>query len=153
MKPSEQILSGQDYLSNITVNATAKESFDKISRVGEWWSKSFKGKSQRPGDTFSVRFGETSVDFKIDEVIPDKKIVWEVTGCNLHWIENKTEWKGTKIAWEVSSENSKTKISMTHVGLVPGVECYNDCKIGWNFHIQESLFKLLTENKGLPDQG
>ncbi|MDE3057276.1 MAG: SRPBCC domain-containing protein [Bacteroidota bacterium] len=142
----------QDYQCAISANITAGEAFEKISQVAKWWSKSFKGKSQKPGDTFSVRFGETFVDFKIGEVIPDKKIVWEVTDCNLHWIENKTEWKNTKIVWEVLPENSKTNISMTHVGLVPGVECYNDCKIGWDGYIQKSLFDFLTENKGLPDK-
>jgi len=70
---SERISLGQDYHSNITANITAKEAFDKISRVPEWWTKNFKGKTQMPGDAFTVRFGETFVDFKIAEVIPDKK--------------------------------------------------------------------------------
>ena len=54
--------------------------------------------------------------------------------------------------WEVSTEKGATKISMAHVGLVPGIECYEDCKAGWDFYVGESLLKLLTENKGLPDR-
>ena len=42
---------------------------------------------------------------------------------------------------------------MTHVGLVPGIECYEDCEKGWDFYIKESLFKFLTEGKGLPGIG
>ncbi len=38
---------------------------------------------------------------------------------------------------------------MTHVGLVPEAECYNDCKAGWDKHVGESLLKLLTEGKGI----
>lgn len=146
-------MQNQNYHNSITVSVTSKEAFEKINNVSEWWSQSFKGKAQKTGDTFSVSFGDTFVDFKIDEVIPDKKIIWHVTDCNLHWIENKKEWKDTKIVWEVSSENGKTKIDMTHIGLVPEVECYNDCKKGWNFYVEKSLFKFVTENKGLPDQG
>jgi hypothetical protein len=42
---------------------------------------------------------------------------------------------------------------MTHIGLVPGVECYEDCKKGWNFYVGESLFRWMTEGKGLPGSG
>jgi len=38
-------------------------------------------------------------------------------------------------------------------GFGSGVECYGNCKIGWDFCVGESLLKLLTENKGLPTSG
>ncbi len=142
-----------DYYNRIKVSVPVKEAFKKITEVSKWWSQSFKGRSQKTGDTFSVSFGETFVDFRVGEVIPDKKIVWDVTDCNLHWIENKKEWKDTKIVWEVYPDKGKTKVGMTHVGLVPQAECFNDCKTGWNFYIEKSLFKLLTGSVGLPDQG
>ncbi len=146
-------MENKDYHNYVTAAVSAKEAFEKINNVSKWWTGSFNGKSQTPGDTFSVSFGETFVDFKIDEVVPDRKIVWKVTDCNLHWIEDKKEWKNTKIVWDISGDGKSTKIDMTHVGLIPEAECYNDCKKGWNFYVGESLFKLLTENKGLPDQG
>jgi len=40
---------------------------------------------------------------------------------------------------------------MTHIGLVPGIECYERCNEGWNHFIKESLFSLITEEKGLPE--
>ncbi len=48
------------------------------------------------------------------------------------------------------SENSTA--SLVLLGLVPGIECYDECKIGWDDYIQKSLFKFLAENKGLPDE-
>jgi hypothetical protein len=152
MEQQKPVVPSQDYHSSIRANVTAEEAFDKISRVGEWWTRSFKGKSKKIGDKFTVRFGDTFVDFKIDEVVPGKKVVWYVTNCNLHWIENKTEWKDTKVVWEVSSENGTTTVGMTHVGLTPNVECYNDCKVGWNGYIQKSLSSFMQNGKGLPDK-
>ncbi len=38
------------------------------------------------------------------------------------------------------------------MGLVPEIECYNDCVKGWNFYVNESLFKLMTEGKGIPER-
>lgn len=144
--------SASDYHRSIQADISPAEALSRISRVSDWWTKNFTGRSQNPGDTFTVRFGETFVDFKVKEVVPGKKVVWQVTDCNLHWINDKKEWKHTSIVWEVSPNNEATHVKMTHVGLVPGVECYANCEKGWDFCVGESLLKLLTENRGLPDQ-
>jgi Activator of Hsp90 ATPase homolog 1-like protein len=143
----------RDYQKSISVNVSAEEVFQKISEVNMWWSASFKGSAKKLNDVFSVNFGETYVNFKVVEVVPNKKLVWLVTDCNLHWINNKTEWKDTKIVFEIFPQNKKTKLTMIHVGLVPQAECYDTCEKGWDFYIEKSLHKLLNENKGLPDRG
>jgi len=140
----------KNYHSSITANISPKEAFAKIAQVNEWWAKSFKGKATSVGDTFTVQFGDTTVDFEITEAIPDKKIVWKVTDCYLSWLKDKTEWKNTSIVWEISSENNATKVDMTHVGLAPGIECYEACEKGWNGHINGSLYNLMTDGKGQP---
>jgi len=141
----------QDFNATISVESTPKEAFEKIAQVGDWWAKKFKGKALNAGDTFTVRFGETRVDFKITEAIPGKKIVWYVTDCYLHWLNNKTEWNDTKVVWEISEESNPTQIKMTHIGLTPDIECYEDCKVGWTGHVTRSLVNLLNENKGQPE--
>ena len=142
----------QDYSSTITAKVTPEQAFERISRVADWWTKGFTGAAQKVGDAFTVRFGETFVDFEVSEVVPGKKVVWQVTDCNLHWINDKKEWKDTSVVWEASSDNGVTRVKMTHVGLVPGAECYDNCKGGWDFCVGKSLSKLLNENRGLPDQ-
>ena len=103
-------------------------------------------------DIFTTHFGETFVTFKVVEVVPQKKIVWLVTDCYLHWLKDKTEWTNTKLSFEISTENDETKILFTHIGLAPEVECYNDCRKGWDQYIKDSLLKLITEGKGLPER-
>ena len=142
----------QNYSSTVTAKVTPEQAIDKISRVPEWWTKGFAGAAQKVGDAFTVRFGETFVNFKISEVVPGKKVVWQVTDCNLHFVNDKKEWKDTSVVWEASPSNGGTQVRMTHVGLVPGVECYGNCKEGWDFFVGESLSKLLNGNKGLPDR-
>ncbi len=142
----------QDYSSSITANISAADALDRINGISDWWTAGVQGKSRNVGDEFTVRFRETFVKFRVAELIPGKKAVWLVTDCNLHWISNKTEWTGTKVAWNLSANDGETQVTMTHVGLVPGIECYSNCEAGWNFYIQESLFKLLSESEGLPDR-
>ncbi|HEX2682090.1 MAG TPA: SRPBCC domain-containing protein [Candidatus Dormibacteraeota bacterium] len=141
----------QDYRASIMANITPSEAFDRISRVSEWWTAGVTGSTHEIHDTFTLRWGKTFVDIKIAEVIPDKRVVWDVTDCNLDWISDKKEWKDTRITWDVSRDNDATRITMMHVGLVPEAECYKDCETGWNFYVAESLLKLMTEGTGLPD--
>ena len=141
----------QDYTASIAVNATPQEVFKKINSVTKWWTEDLKGSSQQLNDEFTVRFGDVHVSKqKLVEVIPDKKVVWLVTGSKLNFIEDESEWTGTKISFELSNDDDKTQIHFTHIGLVPEVECYRDCTRGWDHYIKKSLFKLLTEGKGSP---
>ena len=142
----------QDYQSTISANISPKDAYDKIARVSEWWNKAATGHAQKVGDTFKVDFGQTWVEFKIVEAIPDKKIVWLVTDCHLHWLKDKTEWTDTKVVWEIETANGTTNVTMTHVGLTPAVECYGGCETGWNFYVGKSLLQLFTEDRGLADQ-
>ncbi|HSZ25449.1 MAG TPA: hypothetical protein VK766_07025 [Cytophagaceae bacterium] len=141
----------KNFSRTIIVNASTAEAMKRISQVNLWWAKDFKGKAQKLKDTFTVRFGETFVDFKISEVITNKKVVWKVMDCNLHWITNKKEWKGTEVIFETFEKGNNTQINFTHIGLVPGIECYNDCEVGWDGHLTNSLIKLINEGMGLPE--
>jgi len=139
-----------DYQCSITANVTPEEAFDAINDVPAWWAKNFKGSSQRLNDIFKVDFGQTNVSFRVSEFVPGKVITWEVIDCYLHWIKDKKEWNGTSVRYEISKDGEQTRITMTHIGLVPGAECYNDCNNGWNEHFGESLLKLLTGDLGYP---
>ena len=71
--------------------------------------------------------------------------------CYKHWLKDKKEWQGTTMSWEISAEKNGTQINFTHIGLVPGIECYNGCEKAWDFYVKQSLFQLLTEGKGIPE--
>ena len=141
----------QDYSTSIPTNATPKESFKCVNSVSKWWTENIEGSSQNPDGIFTVRFGTTWKTFKIIEFVPDKKVVWQVTDCNMPWNKNKTEWKNTKIVWEVSKKDNKTQIRFTHLGLVPDFECFDACSNAWTDYLQNSLKNLITTGKGQPN--
>ncbi len=142
----------ENYNSSITANVTPREAFKSICNVREWWGKNIDGKTEGLNDVFTYHYGDTWVTFEITECIADKKIVWHVTDCYLPWIKDKTEWKNTDVIFEIWENENRTQINFTHLGLVPEVECYENCKKGWNFFIGESLRKLITEGQGQPDR-
>lgn len=143
----------QDYHTSIIVNATAHEVFDSITNVSKWWTENTTGSSQNLNDEFTVRFGDVHVSTqKLVEVIPGKKLVWDVTDCKLNFLKDKQEWINTKISFEILEKNGKTQINFRHIGLVPNIECYSNCTNAWSQYIRVSLYKLLTEGTGMPAQ-
>src|SRR5690242_7276590 len=93
----------KDFHRAIKVNASASEAMKKISEVDGWWAKNFTGSAEKLNDKFRVDCGKTYVDFQISELVPNKKVVWKVTDCNLHWIKAKKEWKGTEVVFELAN--------------------------------------------------
>jgi len=141
----------EDYHLSILVNSPVRETFNGINQVSEWWTKNVEGRSEKLNDLFTVHFGETFITLKIIEFVPDRKVVWQVVDCYKHWLKNKKEWKDTVINWEISAKKNGTQIEFTHIGLVPGVECYDGCENAWNSYLKGSLFNLLTKGKGVPE--
>ena len=144
-------MKSENYNRSITANVNPIEAFNSICKVNEWWGKNIDGQTVKLNDVFTFHAGDTWVTFKITESDPGKKIVWHVTGCFLHWLNNKTEWNDTDVVFEISEKGDATEINFTHVGLVPQVECYNNCVKGWDQYFKGSLLNLLTTGKGQPN--
>jgi hypothetical protein len=140
----------QNYQCSIAADFTSREAFEAIGRVNEWWTRSFEGSAEKLNDVFTVRFGETFVTFKVTQSVPGQKVAWHVTDCFLPWLKDKTEWNGTTVMFEISALGDNTQVKMTHIGLVPEIECFDGCKSGWDKYFKGSLFKLLTEHAGVP---
>ena len=65
-------------------------------------------------------------------------------------VEDGTEWNDTKLIFEITKMDDKTKIQFTHFGLVPEFECYTVCSKAWDFYIKSSLLRLITRGQGEP---
>src|ERR1700759_368329 len=144
-------MKNQNYTAVITVDKPVHDTFKAINNVSKWWTDDLTGNSQKLNDEFTVQFGDIhKTAQKIIEFVPDRKVVWLVTESRLNFIEDKEEWKNTKISFELTGQGDNTEIHFTHIGLVPEVECFKSCSKGWDYYIKGSLFKFLTEGKGTP---
>jgi hypothetical protein len=134
------------------VDQSAHEVFDAVGNITKWWTKNVKGHTKTLDDEFSVQFGDVHYSKqKLIEVIPDQKVVWLITDSRLNFLEDKAEWTGTRIIFEISVKGGKTQLDFTHVGLTPEGECYDDCSNAWNYYVCSSLFQLITTGQGKPE--
>ena len=138
-----------DYTVTITVKTSAEQVFKSINSVSKWWTENVEGRSEKLNDEFIVRSGDVHYSkHKIIEVIPDKRIVWLVTESELNWIKNnKDEWTNTKMVFDIIPNGNETTIHFTHVGLIPGHECYENCVKGWDSIIKQNLFNFITKGE------
>lgn len=143
----------QDYTATILVNATPDKAFKSINNVAAWWTEDVEGRSDNLNDVLIIRFGEESfVTIKIVEFVRNEKVAWIVTDCYLQWFADKKEWTGTRMVFELSAKGNSTSIQLTHVGLEPQVECYDNCVKGWDQYFNGSLASLLNEGQGNPQK-
>lgn len=142
----------QDYRCMIKTSLSAREALAKINNVSGWWAHDTSGCAQDIGDRFTVRFGDTSVEFAIMALEPEARTVWSVLDCHLPWLVNKTEWNGTSILWEVPPDDDATTVAMTHQGLNSDRECFDTCRRGWDFYVTESLQQYLSTGTGFPER-
>ncbi|TDX02035.1 SRPBCC domain-containing protein [Dinghuibacter silviterrae] len=136
------------YSATIKVDKTPAELFDAVCRVNEWWTGNLTGDTRGLDSVFTIRFGKTFVTMKLIEWIPDQKVTWEVVDSFLDFVSDAHEWQHTTLVWDIIPGG----IRMTHVGLVPEVECFDNCQKGWDFYVKTSLLKLLTEGQGMPEK-
>jgi hypothetical protein len=142
----------KDFTTAIVVDHAPKQAFDAINNVRGWWSEEVEGDTDKLNAIFHYHFEDIHrAIIKITEFVPNKKIVWHVVGNYFKFTEDKTEWTGTKIVFEISEKNNKTEVRMTHVGLVPEYECFEVCQDSWTSYIQGSLHNLITKGKGNPN--
>ena len=141
------MVGAQDYSVRITVDETPEQAYAAINNVRGWWTgePGIRGITDKLGEEFTYTYTPYHYSKqKITELVPGKKIVWRITESNLSFVEDKDEWTGTDVVFEISKKDRKTEVRFTHRGLVPKIECYSSCSDAWGSYITGSLRKLIT---------
>jgi hypothetical protein len=143
----------QSYSTTFSVDQTPKQVFDAVANVRGWWSGNIEGRTREPGDEFTYRYRDIHYSRqRLVEVVPDSKVVWLVLDSYLSFPEDKTEWNGTRIVFDIVAKDDKTELRFTHQGLVPDHECFDKCSSAWGFYINDSLKSLIATGKGDPNK-
>lgn len=141
-----------DFNTTFSVDETPNAVFNAIKNVRGWWSENIEGSTAQLNDEFTYQFKDIhKCTMKLIEVIPDEKVVWLVLDNYFNFTEDKTEWTGTQIEFNISEKENKTQVYFVHKGLVPAYECYDICFDSWNGYVKKSLVGLITTGKGKPN--
>ena len=142
----------QSFSTAFLVDQSPAEAFRAITDVRGWWSGRIEGATDELGAEFTYRYEDVHYSKqRITELLPDKKIAWQVLEARLNFTEDPSEWAGTEILFEVSPHGGQTEVRFTHTGLVPAFECYDKCSSAWTFYVNDSLRRLITTGRGAPN--
>ena len=129
--------SNSDFSYQILSSKNAAAIFPILLNVKNWWTGVFdeiiEGDSSNIGDefTFSAGDGAHFSRQKLIEKIDGKKITWQVIESQLSFLKNKNEWDNTTISFDLEAIENGTKITFSHKGLTPKIECYANCSSAW----------------------
>jgi hypothetical protein len=88
----------------------------------------------------------------VTELVRDRSVAWLVTDGWLSFVEDKKEWVGTTIRFDLTpTAAGGTEVRFSHVGLQPQVECYGVCEVAWGEYILGSLKERIETGTGRPD--
>lgn len=142
----------QDFSLNLTVDQSPETVYNAINNVRAWWSQEIEGSTDRLDGEFTYRYQDVHrCTIKVTELIPGRRVVWQVLDNHFSFTEDKSEWIGTRVIFDITQQDGHTQLQFTHQGLVPAYECYSACVGGWTQYIQHSLYSLITTGAGQPN--
>ncbi len=135
-------MTNQSFQYSFTTSKNESAVLEYLINPRNWWvglfGETIKGESKKINDEFSFSAGNGmhySVQ-KLVELEVDQKIEWLITESNLSFLKNTNEWAGTKICFELEKVGEDTKITFTHIGLFPEIDCYGSCSSAWLQYLQ-----------------
>lgn len=115
-------MEARDYTSSFTVDQSAEQVFAAINNVRGWWSGEIEGNTNKLGGEFTYHYQDVHrCKIKVTEFVPGKRIVWRVLDNYFNFTEDKSEWKDTQIAFEISRNGNQTKVRIRSPGLDPRI--------------------------------
>ena len=142
-------MSKPDFRTSFAVDRTPEEVFRAVVDVRRWWTGEVEGSAAHLGDEFVYRYAELHFSRqKVTELVPGRKVVWRVVDAKLSFTADPAEWAGTEIVFRIDRRDGRTVLDFEHAGLVPAVECFDQCSSAWGFFINGSLQRLVTTGEG-----
>lgn len=134
-----------DFRTTISTDSSPAEVLAIISDVRSWWVGEITGDARAVGDVFTYQVKDIHRSTqRVVELVPSTRVVWEVTDAALSFAQDPTEWIGTRIVFDLAEEGSGTRVTFTHEGLTPELDCFAACSGGWTHFIGTSLDSVLA---------
>ena len=123
---------------NLVIKVTPDKIFNAITTeegIKGWWAKQTIAKPEI-GFVNIFTFGKFRNEFKVTELVPDRKVEWE---C----ISSIEEWIGTTVSFNLEEKDGKTIVRFAHSGWKEATDMFANCNYDWAQFLKS--LKLLCE--------
>jgi len=128
-----------------TLNTTPDQVFEALTTIdglSGWWATDTKGQTE-VGGVLEFRFAPGGFDMVVRELVPGKRVLWEV-------VDGPEEWIGTEIDWQINQSGDYTIVLFQHRGWAEPVEFMYHCSTKWAAFLL-SLKELVETGTGRPE--
>ena len=139
----------RSYSKKLVLRCTREKMFQALSSkkgITGWWTHLVKGVFAE-NKKIRLEFEGLSehIDLQIDSQKRPEQVIWT---CLVH--SSNPEWAKTKIIFALSEKSkSACELSFQHQGLSPQLDCYDDCRLGWDYFLK-SLAGFVERGEGMP---
>lgn len=141
-----------DYSASIETTADAAHAAHAIrDEMHIWWSL----RVEKDDKQATIRFFNSHVTFVFDTGATDQRFSWTCTDARMiiEGVADDTEWKGSRLLWDVQPCANGSRVTLTHQGLNPDMECHRVCVAGWGRYFETSLKNHLNGAPASPETG
>lgn len=138
-----------DFTTSFTVPVRPIEAFEGAASPAKWWNEMIDGSAAKVGDTFVFDVPKLHHSkFDVIEANPGHTLTWMVVPSG--GTSDQEEWIGTVVAFEFAPDPAGARITFTHRGLRPELECHTVCTTAWGYHLHAGLEALLAGDTPAP---
>lgn len=117
-----------DLHHEISIDASPEKVYEAIATqegLRGWWTGDSVAES-RVGSVAEFGFYNRQFLFRmrIDELTPDKRVVWSCLGDH-------DEWRGTRLTWDISRKNGATLLHFVHGNWRSTTNFFASCNSTW----------------------
>lgn len=136
-----------DYQVRLVTSRSCDEVFDALTTLeslSAWWTRAEGDPTAGGQITFNFAPGSEAV-MHVEFAERGVGVRWTTTACMVE------DWVGTSQHFDLEPlAAGGTAINFRHAGLTPRLECYDDCRSGWD-HFIPSLHSYLETGTGNPN--
>lgn len=133
-----------DILHEIHIDAPASKVYPALATVpglARWWTSTTGGES-KVGKMIEFRFNDHVVPSRVDELVEDERVAWEIVGTG-------DEWEGTKVTFDLTEDNGRTTLRFGHREWKKATGFYAHCTTKWATFLL-SLREYVERGAGRP---
>jgi uncharacterized protein YndB with AHSA1/START domain len=96
--------------------------------IASWWSVNNNAKPEA-GSIYRISFGgDYYKDIKVSELVPNKKLVWDI-------LEAHPEWLNTKVTFDISMGKDSAELRFSHSGWREYTDMFAQCSYHWAIYL------------------
>lgn len=139
-----------DYTFTFEVPQEPPDVFGAVLNVRGWWSQRITGDTDRLGEFVYEVPGVHSARIRVTELVPARRVAWRVLENWFAFAPDVDEWAGSEIVFDIESSGGGSRMTFTHIGLTPELDCFDGCSVAWSRHALHSLSELISTGVGAP---